>query len=359
MNAKRPTSEEIQKVLEIFRAKEKERREFAEKYGDMKPLMVIKAGDKLMTAIEGGLYMQTREGPYNFINILHDHALLFFGEPYLEEEETKPLEQRHPALQWMYRLIEHRQKLERDGQTDQESDQLGVGAAWLRFAYDLYTIRDNAKLQTRMRERLLSKKDFQGARHELRVAALCVAAGFNIEFENDRDNTIGHAEFIGTDKSGIKIAVEVKSRHRHGVQGFEGGKQLKPGSKVSIRDIVLDAYKKKTGLPLYVFIDANLPPTESQEQLLDWMREIHDTMSDLEKESFGDTCPANVTFISNDPSHYLEEKQINNDTDHLWIMHFESTDPRVPHPAPDMTIRLKRAYTQRIAPPDEIPNFNS
>lgn len=58
---KRPTQEEIAKVRAIFRAQEDKRREFAGKYGDMKPPTVIKVGDKLMSVVEGGIYMQTQE----------------------------------------------------------------------------------------------------------------------------------------------------------------------------------------------------------------------------------------------------------------------------------------------------------
>jgi hypothetical protein len=43
------------------------------------------------------------------------------------------------------------------------------------------------------------------------------------------------------------------------------------------------------------------------------------------------------------------------DTDGLWIQHFEAKDPRVAHPAIDMPARFKRAYMQRISPPD--PRF--
>jgi hypothetical protein len=195
-----------------FRDQELKRRAFAEQCGDMRAPTVVNLGGKLLSAIEGGIYAQVREGPYNFMTVLHDHALLFFGNPYLEEEERRPIEERHPALQWMYHFVENSQRPE-------PTEQLGFAAAWYRFAYDLYTIRDNAKLESRLKERLLSKRYFQGARHELRVAALCIAAGFNIEFENEKNNKIGHAEFIGTDKSGLlrrkaDIATECKDLQR-------------------------------------------------------------------------------------------------------------------------------------------------
>ena len=350
-----PTQEEIARAMTHFRAKEKQRLEFAEKYGDMRVPQVVRAGNKLYSAIEGGLYAQTYEGDYNFPNVLHDHALLFFGVPYLEDEEKRPLGQRHPALQWMYNSVEHNQARIKNKVSGY--DQQGFTAAWLRFAYDLYTIRDNAKLERRMKKRLLSKREFQGARHDLKVAAVCVAAGFHVEFENEKDNSIGHAEFIGTSKSGLRIAVEAKSRHRYGVHSFKGGKQVDPGAKANIRDIILDAYKKRTDLPLYAFIDANLPPAVNKEQLYASMGEIHDTMADLEKEGYAEPCSANALFVCNDPSHYVGNRQIDNDTDNLWIMDFEAVCPRVPHPELDVSVRLKRAYTQRIAPPEDIPQF--
>jgi hypothetical protein len=208
-----------------------------------------------------------------------------------------------------------------------------------------------------LKERLLSKVAFQGARHELKVAAVGVSAGFEIEFENDKNNKISHAEYIGTDKDGTKIAVEAKSRHRFGVHGFEGGKQVEPGASANLRDIILDAYKKKTALPLYAFIDANLPSASSQEQLDAWFKEICDTMVDLDKEGYTEPCPTNVLFVCNDPSHYVGDRHIDNMTDGIWLLDFEATIPRVPHPATNVRDRLKLAFDQRTAPPDEIPDF--
>ena len=334
-----------------FRAQELKRRKFAEKYGEGRAPMVVDLGGKLVSMIEGRLTPSVGRA-VNFMTVLHDHALLFFGEPYLEEEEKRSIEERHPALQWMYHVVENSQRQEL-------TEQLGFGAAWWRFAYDLYTIRDNAKLESRMKERLLSKKYFQGARHELRVAALCIAAGFNIEFENEKNNKIGHAEFIGTDKSGLRIAVEAKSRHRYGVQGFAGGKRLVPGSKVDIRNIILDSYKKKTKFPLYAFIDANLPPVVNESQLQEWWDEITDCMLDLSKEGYADPCPANIIFVCNDPSHYVGDRQLEKDRDTLWLLNFPALNPRVAHPATDMVERINRAHRQRVAPPVDIPDFNS
>ena len=66
----------------------------------------------------------------------------------------------------------------------------------------------------------------------------------------------------------------------------------------------MEAYRKDSALPFYVWVDANLPPVADDTVWERWMREIDRTMSDLEAEGYADPCPANIVFFSNDPSHY-------------------------------------------------------
>ena len=54
-----PTQEEIAKAMALFRAKEKQRLEFAEKYGDMRVPRVVRAGNKLYYAT-GAEFMRKR-----------------------------------------------------------------------------------------------------------------------------------------------------------------------------------------------------------------------------------------------------------------------------------------------------------
>ena len=347
----------IEQARRMFAAREKREREFIEQHGYARPPMAVKAfGNKMMVAIGGSLYQQTREGDYTFLHAIHDHALHFFGVPMLEAEEAKPIDERHPALQWMNAYVHHSNKLHAEGNTDPRASQIGAGAAWYRFAYDLYTIQDNAKLEAVLKKRLLNPDSFQGARHELWVAALSVAAGFELQFEDETDNSKTHPEFVGTDKfSSTRIAVEAKSRRRKGAYGFAGGKDVPPGESVDIRQLVLDAYKKKTGLPFYIFIDVNLPPAPDEATYERWILEIDKTMWDLEQEGYGTPATENVIFFSNDPSHYLRDEQIGNDSDRLWLKHYLSNEPRVPHPDPDVLERFKKSHSQRLAPPRDFP----
>lgn len=342
----------------MFKREEDQRREFTEKHGFIRPPMSIEAFGKRLAVVGGTIYSQERQGQSSFLHLIHDHALMLFGDALLDAEEAKPLERRHPALQWMYAYVDHVNKLNAEGNTAPAMRQIGAGAAWTRFSYDLFTIKDNATLESVLKKRLLNPATFQAARHELWVAALCLAAGFELQFENEADNSSTHPEFIGTDKfSKARIAVEAKSRHRKGVLGFAGGKDVDPGESVGIRDMVLAAFKKSADVPLYVFIDVNLPPSPDEEIWGKWIEEIELTMKHLQDEGYASPCPANTIFFSNDPSHYLPDRQIGLAGDRLWLKHFHSAEPRIAHPSPDVLERLRTAHTQRRTPPADYPDF--
>jgi hypothetical protein len=248
------------------------------------------------------------------------------------------------------------QELERQGKSVEIEGRVGVAAGWFRFAYDLFTVRDNAKVERRLKERLLCKRNFQSARYELWVASICITAGFDLDFEDETGTANRHPEFIATDRYSLaKIAVEAKSRHRRGAQGFTDGIDVKPGNKVDIRGIVLDGYKKSSAFPLYLFVDVNLPPVEEIDVWQRWMEEIDGTMADLAAEGYADPCPANIVFFSNDPSHYVGTGGIGNNSDQLWMKYFEAKTPRVCHPETDIRGRLMKAYEQRRSPPESFP----
>jgi hypothetical protein len=341
-----------------FQEMERARQEYVLKHGHARPPVSAMLGDKRMIAVGGAIYKQVQEGPYGFMNFVHDCGLELFGVPYLEEQERKPLGERHPALQWMYTYVEHHQRMERDKHASAEGYQIGAGGAWFRFGYDLFTIRDNAKLHARLRRRLLNALDFQSARHELAVAAICIAAGFEIDFEDESDNSRKHTEFVATDKlTGLRIAVEAKSRHRRGVKGFSTGRAIAPGTEVSVRSLVLDGYQKHSVLPSYLFVDANLPPSPDEATFRRWMIEIDQTMHDLAVEGYADPCPVNAVYFTNDPSHYIPTGRLGSAGDRLWFKHFTAESPRIPHPETDLATRFLDAFTARIAPPRDFPAF--
>jgi hypothetical protein len=351
-----PPKELLQKVRKIFQEKEAKRQAFIERHGHIKPPNVIRCFDnKTASVLDGGIYFQTRETTYYFSNVIHDHALIFLGNEFLESEEAKPFELRHPAMQWLQIVCDDEEIHKNSKIENKQEERRGVGVAWFRFAYDLFTVRDNAKLEAYLKKKLLNREMFQGARHELRVATICMAAGFTIEFEDETDVNNGHLEFIAKDIfSNTRITVEAKSKHRKGVLGFQQGRDVVAGSEVHAKNMVLEAYKKPAKFPFNVFIDVNLPPYSNEDQFNSWLMEIYDTMMGLAEKRYADPCPANAIFFCNDPSYYIMDRPLSDPTDQLWIKHFTAEKPRMPHPSNDVVERLMKAYTQRIVPPEDI-----
>jgi hypothetical protein len=331
-----------QKALDV----ERERAEFIEQFGHINQPMGALLDGKWWTVHAGAIYEQVQDGPYNFVNAIHDYALLFFGEGMLDAEDAKAPCERHPALVW---LGDH---MAGDARASGATD--GNGAAWYRFAWDLYTIRENSKLTSDLRRKLLDPRKFQSARYELKVAAICAAAGFELQFEDERDPQSQHPEFVGTDKfTGAKIAVEAKCRHRYGVMGFTDDPASVYDGRVKVNRLVKKAYGKRPSLPFYVFIDTNLPPREV-ESMSNWESELVDTIDQIGSSGKFDPCPANAVLFTNDPSHYVGAGRIGEEADMLWMRVFTVPEPQHAHPSGDMVDRLMRAHLQRLYPPEKF-----
>ncbi len=133
-----------------YEADEAARREFQKKHGHIRRPTGVLMDGKIWMAFDGAIYCQEQDGPYNFVNAIHDHALHFFGAEFLDREDQKDLGERHPAIRWLHLHLQA-------GTTRQN----GNGAAWFRFAYDLFTIRDNARLERDLKKRLLNNLTFR------------------------------------------------------------------------------------------------------------------------------------------------------------------------------------------------------
>ena len=138
------------------------------------------------------------------------------------------------------------------------------GSLWalVTFGYDLYCLLQTGNLPQSLIKRLRNRKQFQGARYEVAVAATMKRAGFDLVFLDDARITEKHSEFIGVDRhSPVRLAVEAKSRHRPGVMHTEGEFKY-DGDWKGIARLVRDALEKASAdLPLVVFVDVNLPFT--------------------------------------------------------------------------------------------------
>jgi len=346
----------MRKAQAALQRSKQRQREFEQLYGHIRMPESAWLDGHLMFAMGGKILRQRESGPRDFATVVHDIGLMFFGEEYLEQQEQLPFEQRHVPIQWMHAWCEEHNKALVSDPDSPEAFQIGAGAAWQRFAFDVYTISDNSELRRELRRKLLDPSDFQGARHELRVAAWWIAAGFDIAYENEKNVEKKHPEFVAKCRfTGTKVAVEAKSKHRTGVQGFNSGNPAN-ARKALVRELLVAAQEKHVEVPLYAFLDLNLPPPDDDIERDKWLSEIERTVEDMYAEGLGEASPLNAVFFSNDPSHYLLRDRITSSAHNLWFMRHTYATPRYPHPDVDIVGRIEKAHQMRCAPPAHFWN---
>lgn len=180
-------------------------------------------------------------------------------------------------------------------------------SALLSFAYDLYTLEHHGLLSERLVSRLKQPDLFQGARYEAFVAAACVRAGFDIELEDESDGSSTHCEFTARHRgTGAKYSVEAKSRTRSGFLGQAGPRKPLKEIEADLNRLLVPALRKTANHDRIVFIDVNVPPSESS--LLESTRfnKIGSQVLRLEKNPQGPPLPAAIVFFTNFPYHFVE-----------------------------------------------------
>jgi hypothetical protein len=182
--------------------------------------------------------------------------------------------------------------------------------AYITFAYDLYIVEHNARLDSRLLERLKQPDQFQGARHELFAEATCLRAGFEIEHEDETDPSRRHAEFNATHKAtGQKISVEAKSKHRPGVLGHAGTREPEGSLNLRFGKLLNDAVAKNPSHPLVVFLDMNMPFQSAGRFLKPPPHPfILKTLGRMSKEHGKN--PINLLVMTNHPQHYTKDNEI-------------------------------------------------
>jgi hypothetical protein len=229
------------------------------RYGEIRPQISLEHQGYRFVVVGGTLhYSKTWKF---FPDFLRDYVMTVFGREWSEAELAKKEDERHQLMQWRREAFRFMNTQPSSPDGNYSAVPNGFLAGYLTFAYDLYTVADNGRLDELLVHRLSSHDQFQGARHELFAEATCLRAGYTIQKEDDRDRTRRHAEFTAQHRTtGQLISVEAKSKHRSGELGRPGDPPL-PG-KFSLRfgELLNDALAKKPQHPLVVFIDTNLPP---------------------------------------------------------------------------------------------------
>ncbi len=137
----------------------------------------------------------------------------------------------------------------------------------LQLAYDIASLIQTSNVSEEVIGRLKKYNDFQWARYEIAIAGLFARMWFKIDFHNEKGKTSEkHCEFIATsEKYGVSIAVEAKSRHRPWVLNFSGPGKLPEELKIDVNNQIKQALEQNPKTwPFMIFVDLNLPPASQE-----------------------------------------------------------------------------------------------
>ena len=335
---------------------EKRQKSFEAQYGKGKPIITAEFNDYRLVAVGNEIHYARSDKTKFFPDFLGNYVRSKLGTDWGNSELQKPLEERHQILRWYDSMCSYQRTLVPGDDGTYRASPNGATLSWLRLAYDLYLIKHNSILQERLLRRLRNPQQFQGARFELCVTASMLVAGFDVQFEDEGDSTRKHAEFLATHKSGLKIAVEAKSRHRDGVLGFRsqsrrGLTDIEP--RVAVEGLLRDAVSKEPEHPYFVFIDVNLPYAKAGTENPEWFAEMAESVQTVRKEWAPGDFPANAVFFCNDPTHH--EPEVVPDGRSFWCYVLPVEGARHALPDSQLALDVARATTWRTNIPNEYP----
>jgi hypothetical protein len=321
-------------VVAQIRQRLENKRRWHAAYGTIKPIISAEGNGIRVVAVGDNTLYQSKKWK-TFPDFLFRYIWEVFGKEWLAEQKSRPPDQLHTLIHW-YRSFKRLQRAQSEGkQGVVEYRPNGATAALVSLAYDLFTVENNLYLPTRLKERLRDAQQFQGARYELFCACALLRSGFSIEFQDESDGSNRHPEFVATHlATGIRIAVEAKSKHRPGVLAMPGDRiadeRLRLGK---VRQLLNDAVTKNVELPLVVFFDVNLPPdiadgfllSSSSGKIVRLLESLEQTGDYYDLFSF--------VLFTNHPHHYGREDEPN-----PRKIYSGRIAPNPKHPLPDSRI---------------------
>lgn len=276
-----------------------------EEFGEVRPVIHCDFKDHKFVAV-GGKLLYSKKWK-TFPDFLQDYIKHVLSADWGQAELSKPLKDRHVIMKWYDAMCQYQRTSSRDSDGLFSYNPNGSMRAYMLLSHDLYTLEHHAAFQSAVIKRLKHKEQFQGARHELFAAATCIRAGYDIEYEDETDNTSKHPEFTAIHRAtGQKISVEAKSRHRPGILGRPGEVEPKEEIRVGIKRLLKDAINKPVQNPYVIFLDLNLPYTKKRFLDTHWFKEVGNTVVEV-AEAKSDRDPFCLIVFSNQPDHYLDQ----------------------------------------------------
>jgi hypothetical protein len=289
---------------------ELKRRRWVAEYGHVPIPITVRARDHWLVACGSSIFHSPTWKTFH--DCLLDYMRLRFGAEWWAQELRKPHDDQHPLAHWHARVLTFmKSRAQPEGVS--QAPLAGVVGAFLRLAYDLFTIQQSMLLQEQLIARLKQKRGFQGASYEVQVAASFVRAGFTIELENERDGSTTHCEFTARHiRTGAAYSAEAKSRHRPGVLGETGEQPDRDSITADVSRLIQRALDKAAQHERVVFIEVNVPPklVQGPDAARAWAEVGVEKVRRLEACQRPEApWPSAFMFFTNYSPHYLSEAE--------------------------------------------------
>ena len=271
-----------------------------------RPIIAAKLRDHQMVAV--GKRVHFSDKWHTFHDFLRDHLFGLLGKEWGAAELAKPPEKRHLILRWFDQATEDARLTGTKTGEIYTAPMSGAVRAFINLAYNIYLVahhteRDGDAIVKRYVDRLKSTRsdDFAGALFETYAAAAFLKAGFTLEFEDERDGSVSHVEFIAHyPKTGRRFSVEVKARDRTAGAGAEDADDVK---RLRVANKLNKALGKKAAHTRVVMIEINVPEVVTTFE--GWPTAALEQIRYNEKTDFpdGEKKPSAYVFVTNHAFH--------------------------------------------------------
>jgi hypothetical protein len=158
--------------------------------------------------------------------------------------------------------------------------------------------------------------NYQGVRYEIAVAAIFARMGCSFEFLDEQldglEQIPGHCEFFATEpETGVKVAVEAKSKVRKGILHEPG-----QSKDFQLWNNVTGPYRNALSqnpedTPFFVFVDVNAPPTPEITDAFQkpWAKEILENRKKTPVNKPDNPDPCTGIIYTNYSYHYQTDQE--------------------------------------------------
>jgi SEC-C motif-containing protein len=272
-----------------------------------RPIIAAKLRDHQMVAVGKRVHFSTKWRTFH--DFLRDHLFSLLGKEWGEAELAKPTEERHRILRWFDQATEDARRTGTKTGEVYSAPMSGAARAFVNLAYNIYLIahhteKDGDAIVKGYVERLKSARsdDFAGALFETYAAAAFLKAGFTLAFENERDGSVSHVEFVALyPKTGKRFSVEVKARERGLVD--PGAEDVADVKRLRVANKLNKALGKTAAHTRVVMIEINVPEVVMSYE--GWPAAAMAQIRHNEQSDFpgGEKKPSAYVFVTNHAFH--------------------------------------------------------